>query len=208
MSYLAPVQELNDIRGIDIYLLDLMIKGYVHPASRILDAGCGSARNMHFFLEKGYDITGFDFNEEHIHLLSETYPKQSHRFKLASIDDFTAEHKFDFIICNAVLHFAPSHEIFFRQMEKLTALLSDSGILFIRMTSNIGLEPDVFINEHGRATLPDGSERYLLTHETVQQLQQRFNLDFIEPLKSVNVNNLRCMSNLIMHKKAPDSSEA
>ncbi len=202
------MQELNEIRGIDIYLLDLMMKGFVHPSSRMLDAGCGRGRNMHFFLEKGYDITGFDYNEEHIHMLCETYPKQSHRFNLASIADFTTNHTFDFIICNAVLHFALSHEIFFRQIEKLASLLNDTGVLFIRMTSNIGLEPEVVINHHGRAMLPDGSERYLLTHETVQQIQQRCNLEFVEPLKTINVNNLRCMSNLILRKKAPDSSEA
>lgn len=194
------MQALNAIRGLDLYLLDQLLKGNIPSSSRMLDAGCGSGRNLHLFVQNGYNLFAFDPNEEAIQALKAVYPRQAERFTVSTIEDFTSPFQFDFIICNAVLHFASSHEVFFHQFQQLTFLLSENGILFIRMTSLIGLEADVHCNELGRALLPDGSERYLLTHQTIHQVCSKFQLEFVEPLKTVNVNNLRCMSNLILRK--------
>ena len=38
---------------IDIYLFDQLLKGRISPGMRILDAGCGSGRNLVYFLREG-----------------------------------------------------------------------------------------------------------------------------------------------------------
>ena len=41
---------------IDIYLFDQLLKGRISPGMRILDAGCGSGRNLVYFLREGYEV--------------------------------------------------------------------------------------------------------------------------------------------------------
>ena len=46
--------------GIDIYLFDQLLKGRFVPGMRILDAGCGSGRNLVYFLRSGYEVFAVD----------------------------------------------------------------------------------------------------------------------------------------------------
>lgn len=201
------MELLKEIDGLDLYLLDLLLKGYISDDTRMLDAGCGHGRNLHYFLRNGYSISGFDPNEEVIEMLQHLYPSKTSAFQISTIETFVSQTTYDFIICNAVHHFAASHAVFFEQVGKLVALLDNQGVLFIRMTSNIGLEPEIDIQPCGRAHLPDESERYLLTHSILEKLLVEFELELAEPLKTVNVSNLRCMSNLILQRKASSRSQ-
>ena len=45
---------------IDIYLFDQLLKGRISPGMRILDAGCGSGRNLVYFLREGYEVYASD----------------------------------------------------------------------------------------------------------------------------------------------------
>jgi len=45
---------------IDIYLFDQLLRGRIGPTMRVLDAGCGSGRNLVYFLREGYDVFGVD----------------------------------------------------------------------------------------------------------------------------------------------------
>ena len=45
---------------IDIYLFDQLLKGRIQPGMRILDAGCGSGRNLVYLLNEGYEVFGVD----------------------------------------------------------------------------------------------------------------------------------------------------
>src|SRR5215475_7471650 len=55
------VSPLNSIFGqIDIYLFDQILRGRICPGMRIFDAGCGSGRNLVFFLREGYEVFGAD----------------------------------------------------------------------------------------------------------------------------------------------------
>jgi tellurite methyltransferase len=45
---------------IDIYLFDQLLRGRIGPGMRVLDAGCGSGRNLVYFLKEGYDVFGVD----------------------------------------------------------------------------------------------------------------------------------------------------
>lgn len=49
--------------GIDIYIFDQLLKGRFVPGMRVLDAGCGSGRNLVYFLRSGYEVFGVDESE-------------------------------------------------------------------------------------------------------------------------------------------------
>jgi ubiquinone/menaquinone biosynthesis C-methylase UbiE len=52
---LNPMPTLQQQFGnIDIYLFDQILRGNIHPGMRVLDAGCGSGRNLVYFLREGY----------------------------------------------------------------------------------------------------------------------------------------------------------
>src|SRR5271169_1106962 len=51
---------------IDIYLFDQLLKGRISPGMRILDAGCGSGRNLVYLLREGYEVYGADSDERSI----------------------------------------------------------------------------------------------------------------------------------------------
>ena len=54
-------QSLPDSFGsIDIYLFDQLLKGRLRPDMRLLDAGCGSGRNLNWFLRNHFDVCAMD----------------------------------------------------------------------------------------------------------------------------------------------------
>lgn len=193
------MENVNALQGMDIYLIDQLLKGTIHSESRILDAGCGSGRNIHYLIQQGMDVTAFDGNPDVIDTLKSRYPEQSDRFFCSRVENFTSKRSFNFIICNAVLHFAENHAHFSKMFESLVTVLESGGILFIRMTSDIGLELET-IGEQGVFQLPDGSTRYLLTREKVTELQQTHSLSLLEPVKTVKVEELRSMTTLVLRK--------
>ncbi|MCH2234204.1 MAG: class I SAM-dependent methyltransferase [Crocinitomicaceae bacterium] len=195
------MKSLEELQGLDIYLLDQFLKGRINKKSRILDAGCGMGRNIHFLIREGYNVTAFDPNPEVIDDLKSIYPQKKDNFKVSSIEELTLEAKFDFVICNAVLHFAESHEHFNNMFKSLTNLLALGGILFIRMTSDIGLSGFKQDLSDGRYYLPDDSVRYLLSRNKVDELLSVHELDLLEPVKSLNVDELRCMTTLVFVKQ-------
>ncbi|NVK63803.1 MAG: class I SAM-dependent methyltransferase [Flavobacteriales bacterium] len=193
------MEEVNALRGIDVYLIDQLMKGTVDRESKILDAGCGSGRNIHYLIQQGFDVTAFDGNQELITSLKTLHAETNAHFLHSTVEDFASESKFDFIICNAVLHFARNHAHFDAMFRSLVALLSNNGVLFIRMTSDIGLPMD-HSEENGVYLLLDGSTRYLLTREKVDELLRAHSLSLLEPVKTVKVEELRCMTTLVLRK--------
>ena len=55
------VKQLLD--NTDIYLIDQILKDRFHSSEIILDAGCGSGRNLHWFYNNDFEIYGIDQNE-------------------------------------------------------------------------------------------------------------------------------------------------
>ena len=73
-----------------------------------------------------------------------------------------------------------------------------AGTLFIRMTSDIGIENKLENGVDGVFVIPDGSTRYLLTRMKVTELLMRHKLELIEPVKTVNIDGQRCMTTLVV----------
>lgn len=193
------MKGLESLRGIDVYLIDQLLKGRINTGSKILDAGCGSGRNIHYLIENGINVTGVDANSEAISFLRKQYPQIKDQFTHSTLEKFSSTLRFDFIICNAVLHFANSHDQFDNMFTSLVKHLNPNGILFIRMTSDIGLSLKEG-SKTGVFDLPDGSLRYLITRKKVDELILKHPLTLLEPVKTVKVEELRSMITLVFEK--------
>ncbi|WP_298317484.1 bifunctional 2-polyprenyl-6-hydroxyphenol methylase/3-demethylubiquinol 3-O-methyltransferase UbiG [uncultured Aquimarina sp.] len=191
----------KSIGNIDIYLLDQILKDRYSQNDKILDAGCGSGRNMYWFYKNRFTIYAVDKEIEQIEYLKLIYPDWSNQFSSASLEELTyPDDFFDHIICSAVLHFAMSTNHFKTMFSELLRVLKPSGSLFIRMTSDIGIENKGTHIGEGVYRLGDESDRFLLTKELLSLLMEEHQLSFLEPLKSTNVHDLRSMSTLVLQK--------
>ncbi|WP_430411774.1 class I SAM-dependent methyltransferase [Kordia sp.] len=195
-------QILNEILGnADIYLIDQILKGRYQEHDVILDAGCGSGRNLYYFHESGFTFYAIDANAEHIENLQERYPKLATNFKVATLENIPfPDTTFDHILCNAVLHFAKSETHFKEMFAELVRVLKIGGSLFIRMTSDIGVEGKATLLQSGVYYLRDESERFLLTRSLLNEVVNTHKLSFLENVKSTNVNDVRSMTTLVFTK--------
>lgn len=195
------MEYIRELGNVDVYVIDQLLKGAIHKEQRLLDAGCGSGRNFSYFANNNFNITGIDPIEEHIRNLQQQFPKYRHQLHLSSIEDFESEHLFDYILCNAVLHFADNHQHFDRLFGKLVALLEKDGTLFIRMTTNHGLNLESS-SEKGVYNLPDASTRYLITREKLSMLSEQYKLTLAAPFKTVLVEDWRSMATIVLKKES------
>lgn len=203
----VDITELNHLLGnIDIYLLDQILKACFEKNYKILDAGCGEGRNLIYFIKNGYKVWGIDKNADSIQMLKylvksidKAYPLD--RFLTGNIDNLPyPDHEFDAIVSSAVLHFAENKKHFFSMVSEMDRVLKPGGILFARIATDIGMEQKIKPIGDGKFTLPDGSVRYLLTKDQLHDLMMDFGYAFIEPFKTVVVDDKRSMSTLVLRK--------
>lgn len=201
------VQHLNQVLGnIDIYLLDQVLKDNIKPDAKILDAGCGEGRNLIYFLNNGFDVHGLDINDEAIQMLhfiiGSNYNHYSKsRFQVADLANLPyQDSSFDYVICSAVLHFSTNAQKFWSSVSELHRVLSTNGTLFIRMTSDIGLNDHQPTDTEHIYQLPDSSIRFLLNHDMISLLKEQFHFEELEPIKTVLVDDKRSMTTLILRK--------
>lgn len=193
---------------IDIYLFDQIQKGRFAPDAKILDAGCGGGRNVVYFMRTGYDVFAVDRSAEAIeqikHLVAEIAPNlPSENFQVSGIEKMPfADNRFDWVISNAVLHFAENRENFDRMLSEMWRVLKPNGVLFARLASSIGIEHLIVSTENGRYFLPDGSERFLVDEFFLIEATEKLGGTLLEPIKTTNVQNLRCMTTWVLYKNS------
>jgi tellurite methyltransferase len=194
--------------NIDIYLFDQLLKGRITSSTSLLDAGCGDGRNLIYFLRQGFDVWAVDSNPQSIQqvqlLASSLAPGlPSENFLVADVASmpFPSE-KFDLVISSAVLHFANDEQHFDRMLDEMWRVLKARGTLFARLASSIGIEELVKPTGRGRYLLPDGTERFLVDEEKLTAATERLKARRVEPLKTTNVENLRCMTTWVVSKAA------
>jgi len=197
------MKKLYDIVGnTDIYVIDQIQKERYNQKDKILDAGTGAGRNLYWFYHNDYDIWGIDKDIDYIEHVQKMYTSKADNFIACELSSTPFQDNFfDHIICSAVLHFANNQSHFLDMLAELTRILKSNGSLLIRMASNIGVERYVTYMENGHYQLGDESERFLLTRALLNEVINRNNLSFLEPLKSTNVHDLRSMSTLVLQKK-------
>ena len=193
--------------NIDIYLFDQLLKGRITPPMSLLDAGCGDGRNLIYFFRHHFDVWAVDANPQSIQkvrmLASQLAPNlPSENFLSADVAEMPLPgEKFDLVISSAVLHFANDEQHFNGMLDEMWRVLKAGGILFARLASSIGIEKLIKLTETGRYLLPDGTERFLVNEEMLAAASERLNARSVEPLKTTNVENLRCMTTWVVRKE-------
>jgi len=199
--------ELQQLYGnIDIYLFDQLLKGTYDKCKKILDAGCGGGRNLIYFLKNGYEVYGIDPNPNAISAVRElsatlSQANDKENFVVATAENLPFEdNSFDLVISSAVLHFAQRPDHFHEMVHAMWRVLKPGGYLFARLASDIGIETLVQDLGNGRYLLPDGSERFLVNQQLLLQYTEQLNGRLHEPIKTTNVQNLRCMTTWCLQK--------
>jgi ubiquinone/menaquinone biosynthesis C-methylase UbiE len=201
------MNELQQSFGnIDIYLFDQLLKGTYDNCKTVLDVGCGAGRNIVYFLQNGYHVYGIDPNPEAIEAVKELSTRLSpsnplSNFSVANAEDMPFGDKtFDLVICSAVLHFAQSEAHFDAMLRSIWRVLKPGGFLFARLASDMGIHTLVQPLGNGRYLLPDGSERFLVNEQMLLKYTDELNGHLYEPIKTTNVQNLRCMTTWCLRK--------
>ncbi len=196
------IENLKEaIDGIDIYIIDQILKGSFKTGGKVLDAGCGNGRNLKWFYNADFEIHGTDIATEKIDNCKELYPSQELNFVISSVEKMPYKANFfDYTICNAVLHFAENSSHFHQMFSELVRILKPNGLLFIRMVSNFGIETQIELIKDGVYKLPDNSTRFLLTNKILTEIPLKYNVTLIETVKTTLVHNKRSMTTLIFKK--------
>lgn len=203
--------EALDLRAwfgdIDIYLFDQVMKGRFLPGTRILDAGCGTGRNLPYFFRSGYAVHAIDEDEDALEQVRELardlaphLPADNFRAERLEALSFPAD-LFQAVICNAVLHFAEDEDHFQRMLDGMWKVLAPGGLLFARLATSIGMEDRLERLPGGKYRMPSGGEWFLAGEGKLILAAQRLGGEMVEPLKTVNVQNLRCMTTWVLRKR-------
>jgi SAM-dependent methyltransferase len=191
---------------IDIYLFDQLLRGRIRPGMRVLDTGCGSGRNLVYFLREGYEVFGVDTDPNAIECtrglaasLAPALPPDN--FRVESIEGVAFPDAFaDLVLSSAVLHFARCADHFEAMLRATWRVLKPGGLFFCRLASSIGMEQQVQRVAGRRFLLPDGSERYLVDEELLLRFTAELGGQLADPLKTTFVQNQRCMTTWIVRK--------
>jgi tellurite methyltransferase len=195
---------LEQFGNIDIYLFDQLLKGNIAPGISLLDAGCGGGRNLVYFLRHNFNVFAVDTNPQAVQQvqalaahLAPQLPAQN--FQLADVAALPfANAQFELVISSAVLHFARDAQHFDRMLDEIWRVLKPGGMLFARLASSIGIENSIRPVGNGWFALPDGTERFLVDEAMLRAAMERLGATPLEPLKTTNVANLRCMTTWVL----------
>ena len=201
--------NLSEMFGqIDIYLFDQLLKGRLPVGSRILDAGCGTGRNIQYLMDAGFDVSATDADPDAISAvmrmaadLNADLPATNFRREPVEAMSF-ADASMDVVLSIAVLHFARSDEQFEAMMESMWRVLRPGGLFFCRLASKIGMEFKMVHRRGRRFLLPDGTERYLADEALLLYWTQRLDAGLLDPLKTTVVQGQRCMTTWVLRRAA------
>ena len=191
---------------IDIYLFDQLLRGRIGRGMRVMDAGCGSGRNLVYFLREGYEVFGVDSDPQAVEstrrLAASLAPGlPADNFRVEAIEEMSFPSGFaDVVLSSAVLHFARGDEEFLAMLHGTWRVLKPGGLFFCRLASSIGMEQQMRCLGGRRFALPDGSERYLVDAGFLEKLTVELGGRMLDPLKTTVVQNQRCMTTWVVQK--------
>src|SRR2546430_10473591 len=141
---MQPALNLQEWFGaIDIYLFDQLLKGRLVPGMRVLDAGCGSGRNLVYLLRSGFEVFGVDESSAAIEqtrrlaaALAPHLPPDNFRIEAVERMSF-ADAGFDVVISSAVLHFAGDEVQWMSMVKEMWRMPEAGGNFFLRLASRI-----------------------------------------------------------------------
>lgn len=209
---LPTPEALKRVFGdLDVYLFDQLLRGNIRSGMSILDAGCGHGRNLHYLLRAGFDVHAVDRDAERVAAVR--------RMGASLAPEWDASHaltadlgqlpfpdgRFDVVLASAVLHFSSGPAQFAATLDELWRVLAPDGLLWTRLASSIGLEDVVQPLGQQRFRLPDGSDRFLVSEADLLSHGRRLGAGLVDPIKTTNVQGLRCMTTWVLGKPGTDA---
>jgi tellurite methyltransferase len=202
-----PADELRRQFGeIDIYLFDQLLRGRITRGMRVLDAGCGSGRNLVFLLRSGFEVWGVDESPraiDEVRALASSLSSgaSADRFTVGSVEQMPhADASMDVVISSAVLHFARDERQWTAMMDEMWRVLSSGGVFFARLATTIGQEGMLESRGGRRFVLLDGTERFLVDEAMLMATTARLGATLLDPLKTSVVQSLRSMATWVLRK--------
>lgn len=202
----GPEQLLAQFGRIDIYLFDQLLRGRITPRMKVLDAGCGSGRNVHYLMRCGATVYGADADDDQIDRIRERAAEHApdlsrDNFVVGRLTDLGfPDGFFDAVICSAVLHFAENEGELESMLSEMWRVLTSGGVFFARLASTIGIEDRIESLGGRRYRLPDGSDRLLVDERYLLSLTKGIGGNLLDPIKTTNVQNLRAMTTWVVGK--------
>jgi SAM-dependent methyltransferase len=203
---MAPRDLAETFGQIDIYLFDQLLRGRIVPGMRVLDAGCGTGRNLVYLFTNGFDVSAVDADPAAVALVRATAARiasgiPAANFRAEPIEAMSfPDAAFDVVISSAVLHFAGGSDHFDAMLREMWRVLAPGGLLFCRLASTIGIANEVRPIGNGRFQLPDGSDRYLVDEALLMETTARLGGRLLDPLKTTVVQNQRAMTTWVLRK--------
>ena len=201
-----PSDSLREHFGdIDVYLFDQLLRGRIVSGMKVLDAGCGSGRNLRFLMRAGFDVWGVDESEESIAAVQRLATEMgqqvpSRRFRVERVEAMSHDSEsMDVVISSAVLHFARDDNHWLAMVREMWRVLAPGGLLFARLATTVG-QPHLQPLGGGRYVMPDGSTRFLVDHERLLKVTRDLGGSLVDPLKSTVVHEQRSMGTWVVRK--------
>ena len=201
-----PSAELRDAFGeIDIYLFDQLLRGRLIAAVECSMPAVVADAISPYFLRRGFEVRAVDADAAAIaavrHLVATLCP------------DLPRDH-----ICCAPLDALPWADGSIRRgrLQRRPALRSRRGGVCEDAPGNVAGARTARVvlrssrDQHrdqrhlsspvGRVRLPDGSDRFVVDERTLMEWTARLGGTLADPLKTTNVQNMRCMTTWVVEK--------
>ena len=126
-------EYFSNTSNIDLLSLYEIFLKYIPAGGRIMDLGCGSGRDVKWFIEHGYDAYGLDASEK---LVKVARDQLCIPIEIGNIEDWIADEPFDGIWCCAsLIHLKEEKLRLF--ISNLKNNLKRGGVLFMSVKSGI-----------------------------------------------------------------------
>lgn len=179
---------------VDIMVVDQVLRGRIHARTRVADVGCGSGRNIQPLSHASVPVWGCDIDPiaiEHCQQLAVNAGQSAEQFRVEALESTTLPaESFDFVMANAVLHFAQDQSHFHAMVDRFVSLLAPGGVAFARLATS----------DHWPCPGDLGGFSYVASIGELRDATERHGLALLDPLKTVVVEGSRTMTTWVMRR--------
>lgn len=178
----------EDTRKIDMSRHHKVFESYLEKGNHILDLGCGSGRDSHHFMSRGYQVTSMDGSAE---MVKQASSYLSRPVIHSTFEDYESNHIYDGIWASAsLLHV--SKENLADILSKYIDMLNINGVFF--MSYKIYDEDFEYDGRRFTCFTLDSLTSLLSTFDNISVVN-------IRETDSVQTNNMRWVSAIIRRER-------